>query len=303
MAGRSTSLTGWRTLQLILIVGATGLVGSAVVRALAARGVHMRALVRSAAKAATIAALGVEAVLGDLAHPASLDVALEGITRALLISSHHPQQVALQSNFVMAARRAGPVHIVKLSGLGTGLESPLQSGRWHAQIEQGIADAGLPFTHLRPLFFMQNLLRSAPDIATHGVLAAAMGEGRIAMVDARDVAAVAIAALTSEGHTGQTYTLTGPEALSFSEVAETLSTATGKRITYHDLSLPTMHQQLVNAGLPEWLIDVRMEFSAVLRDHYAATITNTVTAVTGQAPRSLEAFAQEHAAIFRGASA
>jgi uncharacterized protein YbjT (DUF2867 family) len=89
---------------------------------------------------------------------------LDGATRALLISPLHPRQVEWQGNFVEAARRAGTVHIVKLSGLGTAPDSPLRSGRWHAQTERHIADAGLPWTCLQPLFFMQNLLRWVANI-------------------------------------------------------------------------------------------------------------------------------------------
>ena len=143
------------------------------------------------------------------------------------------------------------VHIVKLSGLGTALDSPLRSGRWHAQTERHIADAGLPFTYLHPPFFMQNLLRSAAVIAAQGVLVASMQAGKIAMVDARDVAAVAVAALTSDGHVGKTYTITGPEALSFQEVAQKLAAATGRPVTYQDVPLATVRQEMVAAGLPD----------------------------------------------------
>jgi uncharacterized protein YbjT (DUF2867 family) len=286
---------------MILIVGATGLVGSATLKQLTARGVPVRALVRSPEKAATLAGPGVATIVGDLEQPGSLDVALDGVTRALLISPLHPRQVGWQGNFVEAARRAGAVHIVKLSGLGTALDSPLRSGRWHAQTERHIADAGLPFTCLHPPFFMQNLLRSAAVIAAQGVLVAAMRAGKIAMVDARDVAAVAVAALTSDGHVGKTYTITGPEALSFQEVAHKLAAALGKSVTYQDVPLATVRQELAVADIPEWLVDVRMEFATALRNGYAATVTDTVQAVTRQPARTFDAFAREHAALFRGA--
>jgi uncharacterized protein YbjT (DUF2867 family) len=286
---------------MILIVGATGLVGSATLRQLTARGVPVRALVRSAEKAATIAGPGVETVVGDLEKPGSLDAALDGVTRALLISPLHPRQVEWQGNFVEAARRAGGVHIVKLSGLGTAPDSPLRSGRWHAQTERHIADAGLPFTYLHPPFFMQNLLRSATVIATRGMLVASMQAGKIAMVDARDVAAVAVEALTSDGHVGKTYTITGPEVLSFQEVAQKLAAATGRPVTYQDVPLATVQQDMMAAGLPAWLVEVRMEFATALRDGYAAVVTDTVQAVTGQPTRTFDAFAREHAALFRDA--
>ena len=286
---------------MILIVGATGLVGSATLRQLTARGVPVRALVRSAEKAAALTGPGVETVVGDLEQPASLYGALDGVTRALLISPLHPRQVEWQGNFVESARRAGAVHIVKLSGLGTAPDSPLRSGRWHAQTERHIADAGLPFTCLHPPFFMQNLLRSAAVIAAQGVLVAAMQTGKIAMVDARDVAAVAVAALTSDGHVGKTYTITGPEALSFQEIAQKLAAATDRRVSYQDVPLASVRQELVAAGLPAWLVEVRMEFATALRDGYAATVTDTVQAVTGQPARTFDTFVREHAALFRGA--
>lgn len=286
---------------MILIVGATGLVGSATVRHLTACGVPVRALVRSAEKAAPLANPGVEAMVGDLEQPVSLEAALDGVTRALLISPLHPRQVAWQGNFVEAARRTGGVHIVKLSGLGTAPDSPLRSGRWHAQTERHIADAGLPFTYLHPPFFMQNLLRSATAIAAQGVLVASMQAGKIAMVDARDVAAVAVAALTSDDHVGKTYTITGPEALSFQEVAQKLAAATGRALTYQDVPLAAVQREMVATGLPEWLVDVRMEFATALRDGYAAVVTDTVQAVTGQPARTFDAFAREYVALFRGA--
>jgi len=286
---------------MILIVGATGLIGSTTLRQLTARGVPVRTLVRSAEKASALTSPGVEKVIGDLEQPASLDAALDGVTRALLISPLHPRQVEWQGNCVEAARRAGAVHIVKLSGLGTALDSPLRSGRWHAQTERHIADAGLPWTHLHPPFFMQNLLRSAAVIAAQGVLVASMQAGKIAMVDARDVAAIAVAALTSDGHVGQTYTITGPEALSFQEVAQKLATATGRPVTYQDVPLAAVQQAMVAAGLPAWLVEVRLEFATALRDGYAAAVMDTVQAVTGQSARTFDAFAREHAALFRGA--
>jgi uncharacterized protein YbjT (DUF2867 family) len=286
----------------ILVTGATGLVGGAVVRQLAAQGVPVRALVRSPEKAAALAGPTVESVVGDFARLETLGPALQGVTRALLISHHDVRQVELQGNFVEATRRAGPVHVVKLSGLATAPGSPSQSGRWHAETEAQIRDAGLPWTFLHPPYFMQNLLRAAPAIAAHGILTAAMTDGRIAMVDARDVAAVAAATLTGPGHAGQTYVITGPEALSHARVAEILSEAVGRRIAYRDIELDALRAQLVAAGTPPWLVQLRLEFTSLLREGFAAVVTDTVTRTTGRAPRTFAVFAAEHAARFRGAT-
>ena len=285
---------------MILVTGATGLVGGAVVRQLAAQGVPLRALVRSPEKAAALAGPTVQTIVGDFGGPETLGPVLQGVTRALLISHHDIRQVELQGNFVEAARRTGPVHVVKLSGLGTAPGSPLRSGRWHSETEAQIRNAGLPWTFLHPPYFMQNLLRAAPAIAAHGVLTAAMKDGRIAMVDARDVAAMAVAPLTAPGHEGQTYVITGPEALSHAMVAAILSEAVGRPIAYRDIELDALRKQLVSGGAPSWLVDVRMEFTTVLREGFAAVVTDTVLRTTGRPPRTFAAFAAEHAARFRG---
>jgi uncharacterized protein YbjT (DUF2867 family) len=284
---------------MILVVGATGTVGREVVARLAERGQRVRALVRSPERAASIAGPGVEPAIGDLARPDSLDAALAGVTRALLLSPLDPEQVALQGNFVEAARRAGSVHLVKLSGLGTALDSPVRSGRLHARTERQIEESGLPFTHLRPLFFMQNLLAFASEVAASGVLTAPMRDGRVAMIDARDVAAVAVATLTTPGHAGKAYTLTGPAALSFADVAVTLSSSTGGPVTFHDQPPEARQRQLVAAGLPAWHLGLRMEFWAVLSEGGASAVTDTVQSVTGTPPRTFARFAGEYATRFR----
>jgi uncharacterized protein YbjT (DUF2867 family) len=286
---------------MILITGATGRIGSAIVQQLSTSGVHLRALVHSPEKAVSIAGPGVEIVGGDLALPHSLEAALHGITRALLVSPLDPRQMELQGNFIEAAKRAGPVHIVKISGLGTALDSPVRSGRWHAQIEAHLEASGLPFTHLRPLFFMQNILRFAQAIAQTGEFSAALGEGKVAMVDVRDIAAVAVAALTMDGHTGKAYTITGPEALSYDDVAKKLSLVRGKPVSYRDVPLADVWQRLLETGMREWHVEVQMDFHTALREGGASIVTDAVETMTGKPPRSFEQFAREHAALFRGA--
>jgi len=284
---------------MILVVGATGTVGREVVAGLSARGRRVRALVRSAAKVAAVAGPGVEAAIGDLARPPSLDAALEGVTGVFLLSPLDPEQATLQGNLVDAARRVGRAHVVKLSGLGTALDSPVRSGRLHARTERQLEDSGLPFTHLRPLFFMQNILAFGREVAETGTLAAPMGDARIAMIDARDVAAAAVATLTTGGHAGQAYTLTGSEALSFADVATQLSAATGSPVAYHDQPPEARRRQIEAAGLPDWHAGLRMEFWSVLGAGGAAAVTGAVARLTGQPPRSFARFAGEHAALFR----
>jgi uncharacterized protein YbjT (DUF2867 family) len=285
---------------MILITGATGRVGGATLKYLTARGTALRALIRSPAKAASIASPGVETVIGDLADPRSLEAALEDVGAALLVSPLDPQQVELQGNFIEAARRNGHVHIVKVSGLGTALDSPVRSGRWHAQIEKHLEESGLPFTHLRPPFFMQNILRYAPGIRANGVFVGALKQGKVAMIDVDDIAAVAGTALTTRDHAGETYVLTGPEAFSYEELAERMSTILGRRVIYKDITLETMRERLRASGMPEWHVEVQIDFSSALSAGQAATVTDAVAAVTGKSPRTFEQFFREHVALFTG---
>ena len=285
---------------MILITGATGRVGGATLRELCGRGVPLRALVRNAEKAALVAGPQVETVIGDLAQPHSLESALDGVTSALLVSPIDPHQVELQGNFIDAAKHAGRVSVVKISGLRTALDSPVRSGRWHAQTEKYLEDSGLPFTHLRPPFFMQNILRFAPTIRASGEFAGSLHQGKVAMIDVNDIAAVAASALTTDAHAGKAYVLTGPEALSYADVAERLSRSLGRRVTYRDLSLEVMRERLRTSGMPEWHIDVQIDFSTALSAGHASTVTDTVEAVTGRPARTFEQFIQEHLALFTG---
>jgi uncharacterized protein YbjT (DUF2867 family) len=174
----------------------------------------------------------------------------------------------------------------------------VRSGRWHAQTEKSLEHAGLPFTHLRPPFFMQNLLRFAPTVRASGEFAGSLGQGKMAMVDVHDIAAVAATALTADTHAGKAYVLTGPEALSYADVAARLSRILGRAITYRDVPLAVMRQRLLASGMPEWHVDVQVDFSTALRAGHASAVTDTVEAVTGRPARTLERFIREHVALF-----
>ena len=285
---------------MILITGATGRVGGATLKQLSKRGVPVRALVRNAEKAALVAGPLVDTAIGDLAQRRSLEAALEGVTSALLVSPLDPHQVELQGNFIDAAKRTGRVHVVKISGLGTALDSQVRSGRWHAQTEKYLEDSGLPFTHLRPPFFMQNILRFAPTIRASGEFTGSLSQGKVAMIDVTDIAAVAATALTTSAHIGKAYVLTGPEALSSADVADRLSRRLGTTVIYKDVPLEIMRERLLASGMPRWHVDVQVDFSTALAAGQASTITDTVEAVTGNPPRTFDQFIRGHITLFTG---
>ena len=283
---------------MILVLGATGKVGQEVVRQLAAAGVPVRALVRDPARASHIRLPGVEIAVGDLGQPETLDRALTGVDRLFLLSPPHPDQVELQGNGIDAARRAGTRHIVKVSVAG-GPDSGTQIGRWHWTTEKQIEASGVVFTFLRPNFYMQQMLIFAPSIAATGSFSLPMGTGEVSLVDARDVAAVAVCALTEEGHDRKIYDLTGPEALSFDAIADELSRATGKRISYVHVPPEYARKQLFGSGMPRWLVDDMLILCASFRDGYGAGVSSTVRDVTKQAPRTFGQFARDYAQVFR----
>ena len=214
---------------MILVTGATGLNGKELLRVLSASGVAVRALVRNPAKAEAIAALpNVDVVQGDMAHPETLAAGLRGVDRAMLISSSDPMMLDVQTNFIDAARRAGVKHIVKLSGIMPELDSAFRFARMHGEIEKRLEASGMAFTHLRAGEFMPAYFRQVPNITAKGAMFLPMEDASIASIDVGDIAEIAAKVLTGSGHEGKTYPLTGPQALTMTEVAEKLSTATGK---------------------------------------------------------------------------
>jgi uncharacterized protein YbjT (DUF2867 family) len=247
-----------------------------------------------------LAELGAELVLGDLSDPSSLIGAMGGVESVLLVSPLDLRQVELQHNLVEAAKRGGAEHVVKLSGLGTALDSPIRSGRWHAETEAEIEASGLKWTFLRPLFFFQNLLRMARMSGSLGVLPTTLGrEVRIAMVDARDVGTVSAFCLLDDRQRGSKITVTGPEALSFPDVAERLSSATGRHVKCTPISREVARQNLVRNGAA-WHADTLLEFDRAFEEGMGAATTQEVRKVTGLAPRRLAVFARDHLDRFLG---
>jgi uncharacterized protein YbjT (DUF2867 family) len=284
---------------MILVTGATGRVGSELVRQLSADGMPVRALVRDSSKAEAIAGPGVELAEGDLLDPASLDAALDGVDRLFLLTAFTPDQETPAANAIAAAKRAGNVHVVRMSAVGALEGSPFATGRGFARTEQLLQQSGLEWTVLQPNAFMQNLLGSAGAIAAEGVLYGTSGEGRIGTVDTRDVAAVARTVLTEPGHAGKTYLLTGPEALSYGDMAASLAAVLGREVRYVDVPPDRYEQTLLGFGLPEPLAaDLRVLYDEIFRSGGGDLATTHVEDVTRRLPRSFEEFVRDHREAF-----
>jgi uncharacterized protein YbjT (DUF2867 family) len=286
---------------MILVTGATGLNGTALVRKLSAKGVPLRALVRNAAKAAEIAALpNVEIAIADMAKPETLPAALAGVDRAMLNSSADPAMVEVQSNFIAAAAKAGVRHVVKLSGIMPELDSPFRFARMHGEIEKRLEASGMAFTHLRAGEFMPSYFRQVPMILAKGALFLPMENQRIASIDIGDLAEIAALVLTNPGHEGKIYPLTGPEALTMTEVAERLSAATGKTIKYINVSPEDVRKAQLAAGVPAYIADALAELFAERRKGKESQVWPIAQTLLGRRPTSFAEFAARNAAIFRG---
>ena len=285
----------------VLVTGATGQVGGAVLEELVRRGVHTRAMVRTEDRSDALAARGVEAVLGDLEHPETLLGALSGAGRVFLVSRDDPNQPEMEGALIEAARRAGVGRIVKLSASGAAPDSPVALMRRHAQAERTLQASGVGYTILRPQLYMQNFLRFGPSIATEGRFAAPMGDRRFALVAVRDVARVAAAALTEDAHAGAAYVVSGPEALSYGDAAEVIGAAIGEEVFYEPAEPGAFRDELVaKRGLPRWRAEELAFIASAYREDTGELVTDIVRRVGGEPPRTFAEFANEHADLFVG---
>ena len=260
----------------ILVTGAGGNVGSALLPLLADRGLPVRALRRDA----------------------SLDPQMGGVRAVFLACGNVPQQVEFETSVIDAAARSGVRRIVKLSARGALRGSPVAFWDWHAAIEQHLADSGIPATVLRPSFLMTNLLAGADQVRHQGVLVAPVGEARVAMIDPADVAAVAAVALTDDGDESSVLTLTGPESLSWHDVAERLSSVAGRPVGYVDVPPAAALGAMVENGLPEFAATQIVNVFDALRAGSQEETTGVVAGMTWQPGRTLGEFVRAHAEAF-----
>ena len=284
----------------VLVTGATGNVGSRVVQELQSRGVSIRAFVRDPAKAAEKLGAVAELAAGDFLDTASLHHALKGVDHLFLTSADGPQKVAHETAVIDAAAVAGVSQVVKLSTLGAQVGSPLPPFDWHGRIEQHLRRSQAPAVVLRASFYMSNLLGAAEAIRQTGKLFAPADGAKIAMIDPRDVAAVAAVVLTTDiGHEGQAYELTGPEAITYERIAEELSAVTGRPIEFVDVPEEAARQGFIEAGIPGWLVEHLVGVFKVIREGALEQTTDTVRTLSGREPRTFAQFASEHAGLFQ----
>ena len=280
----------------ILVTGATGKVGSEAVRVLREQGLPVRALVRDGDRARALAQVGAELVVGDFDVPSSVAAAVDGVRTVLLISPGGAP--AQELGVVDAAARAGVGHVVKLSSKASP-DSPVARARAHAEVEQGLAASGVPHTLLRANAFMQNTFFLAPGIAASSGFASSAGAGRIGMVDARDVAAVAAAVAAQPAHhAGRTYWLSGPGLLTYAGVAAVLSQRLGRAVAFRASTREEDEAALIRVGLPQPVAAMNALALSLWADGDAEWLSDDVTTLLGRPARSYEQFVADHAAAF-----
>ncbi|TPL77956.1 SDR family oxidoreductase [Mesorhizobium sp. B2-3-13] len=291
---------------MILVTGATGLNGKAIVREFARQKHQVRALVRDLdrASAAGLGGLaGIDLIEGDMRRADTLGAALNGIDRVLMISTAAEDMVETQCRFIDACGQAGVAHVVKFSGAESNIgydATKFRFTRMHEEIERYLEAAGMAWTHLRPSQFMQVYLRDAPTIATEGTFYLALGDTELSPVDVEDIAKVAVRLLCDGGHEGESLDMTGPEALTMSDIAARISQAIGKPVRYVDISPRERRRNLLAAGVPADFADALDEQLAERLRRPKSRVHLATHEMFGVRPTPFVEFARRYAAMFGG---
>jgi uncharacterized protein YbjT (DUF2867 family) len=282
----------------ILVTGSGGNVGGALVAQLRASGIPFRAAYHSAEDAREAIKAGIDAVAIEMAEPRTVQVALDGVSRVFLLGAMSPEQARNESNVVEAAISAGVERIVKQS-LWRADEELTPIARLHRPVERMLEDSAVDWTFLRANFYMQTFSRNwAESIRSANLFSSPLIRGPVAFIDVNDVAAVAVRALTEDGHARKAYPLTGPEALTYEQAALVLSDVLGRVITYQGMSNEQALSVLPQFGVPVFEAEALVEVCNVYLDEGVETVTTTVEEITGRAPTSFREFVGNHRELF-----
>jgi len=279
-----------------LITGATGDVGSKVVHNLLRLGQRPRVFVRDPEKARSRFGTLVDIFVGDLADPAALQSALQGVDKLFLVNVG-PQIPSRDEAAAKISKAAGVKHLVKLSSMD--VQQGLAIGAWHEQGEAAIRATGIPFTFVQPTGFMSNLLAWATSIKSEGIVRSSTGNGRRAFIHSDDIAAVATKVLTTHDYHGASLPITGPAALSFPEVTTAIAAAIDKQLSYQLISDDEARQRYSKISGSPAETEAHVSLWRAIREGRLATVTDTVQRVLGRNPIPLHQWIAENASAFR----
>ncbi|MNO49314.1 NAD(P)H azoreductase [compost metagenome] len=288
---------------MIVIMGATGTIGSALLERLVDLGIPVRALSREPEKLRDqIGEKGrsiIEVAFVDASDPTSVRRAFTGASQLFLAMSNSPRQIELETSIIQIAAESGIKHIVKISSPAFEQSSPVAVAGWHQEIENTLRESGLTHTVLRPYAFMQNLMRFAPTITTQNVFFGSMGVSPCNFIDCRDIADVAAEVLTNDKVSGHIYTLTGSEIFSYPQIASRLSVLLNRPISYINMEPQVLLRNLIEHGnMPPWLANHVVEIQTMSR-MVPESPNDTVKRLLGREPRTLDAFLHECVESFR----
>jgi uncharacterized protein YbjT (DUF2867 family) len=286
----------------ILVTGANGTVGKAVLAAVARSGEKHRAMYRSKEDAVKAPA-GAETVFADFSDGASLASALRGVESVYLVCSPIPDLVELEVHAIEACEAAGVRRIVLNSALGAG-DFGKSFPSWHRKVEDKLKAARMSHCILRPNSFIQNVVAFyAPSIRAQGAFYSSMGSSRTSYLDVRDIAEVAAKALCGGEHDGKTYELNGPEALTCADVAEKISKQAGVAAQYVDISVDAQRKAMLEQGMPEWQVTALLDLQEYYRAGRGGALDDLLQRLLGRNPMRMDQFLKEHAAEFRAQTA
>ena len=276
----------------ILVTGATGNIAGLVIPALIEGGASVRAYVRNPEKAKNLKEMGAELFEGDFENQEALNKAAEGVDAILAITA--PNALAVEQGRVIlnAARNAGNPYVVRISAIGAAHDAPTENGRLHIVSDEELIASGLPYTILRPHFFMQNIFGSVETIKADGNMYWGMGDGKIGIIDVRDIADCAVSLLLKGGHENEIFTPTGPASISFYDMAKMIGEGLEKEVNYIPVSIEAVGDA-IRSSWGDWGANVMMEYSKAYSDGWGDFVTNDVKTITGHESRSFKNFVDE----------
>jgi uncharacterized protein YbjT (DUF2867 family) len=283
---------------MILITGASGSVGKAVLQEAIHKQSKVRAMYRAKEEAAKAPAR-CEPVLADYADKPSLRSALEGVTAVYVVCSPIPQLVELESNMLDACKESSVRHVVLNSALGAG-DYTKSFPSWHRKVEDQLKTAGLSYTILRPNGFLQNIVAfNAPSIRAQGAFYAAMGDAKVSYLDVADIAVVAAKALQGGAHTGKTYELNGPEGISNQELAKRISKVAGRTVNFVDIPESAQRESMLGLGMPHWQVTALLELQQYYKQGGGGKTDTLLKSLIERDPMTLDQYLTANAREFK----
>jgi uncharacterized protein YbjT (DUF2867 family) len=287
---------------MILITGASGSVGKAVLQEASRKALKVRGMFRSKEEAAK-APSGCETVLADYSDRQSLRNALNGVASVYVVCSPIPQLVELESNMLEACKESGVKHVVLNSAIGAG-DYAKSFPSWHRKVEDKLKATGLSYTILRPNGFLQNIVTyNAPSIRSQGLFCAAMGDAKVSYLDVGDIAVMAVKALQGGVHAGKTYELNGPEAISNQELAKRISKAAGRTVNYVDIPESAQREAMLGLGMPEWQVTALLDLQQYYKQGRGAKTDGLLRSLIEREPVTLDQYLTANAREFRDQAA